>query len=174
MRSFFALLLAMSCFALLAAEAAPEIQIKDVKKQTTLVIKKKIKQSEIGAALGQILPKVFAFAGQNKIQPFSAPMTRYTKAGEDEFNIEAGFVVAEGTKGQGEIVVSELPGGKAASTVHKGPYEKLSATYKALKEFIKVKGLKEGGTGWEFYVSDPDNTKPEELKTEVYMQVEEK
>lgn len=62
-----------------AAVAALDVQIKDVKKQSTLVIKKKVKQAEIGAALAEIFPKLGAFMRSQKIQQLSAPMTFYSK-----------------------------------------------------------------------------------------------
>jgi AraC family transcriptional regulator len=148
-----------------------EIQLKDVKKQATLVIKKTVKREEIGAALGEIFPKIFAYLGANNIKPSSAPMAKYKVVG-DKFEMEGGVIVPDGTKGEGEIVVGELPAGKAAFAVHVGPYEKLPKTYQALAEWLKAKGDKPTDIGWEIYVSDPGQAKPEETKTEVYLMVD--
>ena len=151
-----------------------DVQIKDVKKQTILVIKKKVKPAEIGAALAEILPKVGAYMRSQKIQQLSAPLTFYTKTAGDELEIEGGVVVPDGTKGEGVIVTRELPAGKAAYFVHVGPYEKLSATYDKAKEVLKGKQLTDKGISWEFYVNDPSTVKPDEIKTEIYLPVEEK
>ena len=147
------------------------MQLKDVKKQTTLVVKKTVKQSEIAAALGQIFPKVFQYLGMNNIQPASAPLAKY-KLAADGFEMEGGVIVPDGTKGAGEIVASELPAGKAAFAVHIGPYEKLPQTIQALSDWLKAKGLKYSGIAWEIYITDPGQTKPEEFKTEVYLLAE--
>jgi AraC family transcriptional regulator len=155
-----------------AAEAKVDVEIKDVKKQSTLVIKQKVKMAEISAELGKLLPKIHAYLGSKNITPLSAPMTHFKKTAADAFEIEAGFVVPEGTKGEGEIVSSELPAGKAAFTVHVGPYDALPKTYEAMEAVLKTKGLQGKGSSWEFYVTDPGSTKPEELKTEIYMPVE--
>ena len=155
-----------------ADEAKLDIQqLKDVKKQTTLVIKKTVKRDEIAGALGEILPKVFAYLGANNIKPSSPPMAKYKVVG-DKFEMEGGVIVPDGTKGEGEIVASELPAGKAAFAVHVGPYEKLPQTYEALAGWLKTKGYKPGKIGWEIYVSDPGQSKPEEIKTEVYLMAE--
>ena len=157
-----------------AAAAALDVQIKDVKKQSTLVIKKKVKQAEIGAALAEIFPKLGAFMRSQKIQQLSAPMTFYSKTTGGELEIEAGVVVPDGTKGEGAIEAGELPAGKAAYFVHVGPYEKLPAAYDKVKEILKDKQMKDKGVSWEFYANDPTTVKPDEIKTEIYMPVEEK
>ena len=121
-----------------------------------------------------VYPKIFAFLTQNKIAP-SAPLALYKTADGENFEIEAGVVVPEGTKGEGDIVVSELPAGKAAFTVHSGPYENLPRTYAAVMEWMKTKETKMAGPAWEIYITDPGAIKkPEELKTEVYVLLEEK
>ena len=168
-----AILSALTCVHVSAEEAkadAPklDIQLKDVKKQTTLVIKKTVKRDEIGKELADIYPKIFKFLGEKKITPSSAPIAKY-KIIDDKFEMEAGVVVPDGTKGEGDIVVGELPEGKVATTIHLGAYDKLPNTYQAIGEWLKTKGLTSAGIGWEIYVSDPGTTKPEEVKTEVYL-----
>ena len=148
-----------------------DIQLKDVKKQTTLVIKKTVKRDEIGPTLAETLPQVFGYIGANNIKPDSAPMAKYKVVG-DKFEMEGGLIVPEGTKGSGEIVASELPAGKAAFAVHVGVYDKLPDTYKAMADWLKAKGLKPSNIGWEIYVTDPSQAKPDEIKTEVYLLAE--
>jgi len=148
-----------------------DIQLKDVKKQTTLVIKKTVKRDEIGPTLAEILPQVFGYIGANNIKPDSAPLAKYKVVG-DKYEMEGGLIVPEGTKGSGEIVASELPAGKAAFAVHVGAYDKLPDTYKAMADWLKAKGLKPSNVGWEIYVTDPSKVKPDEIKTEVYLLVE--
>jgi len=41
-----------------------------------------------------------------------------------------------------------------------------------LGEWMKTKGLTPAPLGWEIYISDPGQTKPEEVKTEVYLMAE--
>jgi AraC family transcriptional regulator len=162
----------LGCIAILpsimGAEAELKVEIKDVKPQTTLVIRKTIKQVDVGKELGVILPKVFGYADSKQIKPLSAPFTRYLKKTEDEFEIEAGIAVPDGSKGEGDIVVSSLPGGKAAFTIHTGAYEKLKDTYAAMMKWLTDNKKDGAGGPWEVYVSDPGSGKPEDLKTEIY------
>jgi len=155
-----------------AADAPLDVQIKDVKKQSTLSLKKKIKRAEIGAALGQIYGVIGAYLGTKNIQPLAAPFAVYKKSGADEFDVLAGFVVPDGTKGDGEIAAGELHAGTTAFAVHVGPYDKLAETCDKIRAFAKSKGYTDLGENWEFYISDPGTTKPEELKTEIYVPIE--
>jgi effector-binding domain-containing protein len=113
-----------------------EIKLKDVKKQTTLVIKKTVKRAEIGGALGEIFPKIFAHLGANNIKPSSAPMAKYKVVG-DKFEMEGGVIVPDGTKGEGEIVVGELPAGKAAFAIHIGPYETAAQDLSSVRRMVE-------------------------------------
>lgn len=65
-----------------------DAQIKDLKKQSTLVIKKTVKKTEIATALAAIYPKVFKFVEEKKIKLLSAPMAKYKVVG-DNFEMEA-------------------------------------------------------------------------------------
>ncbi len=157
-----------------AADPKVTVEIKDLKKQTALVVKGTCKKAEIGPTLGKMFGQVGAYMRANSIQMASAPMAHYTKVSGDDYELEGGIIVADGTKGKDNVVAIELPAGKTAFAVHVGPYEKFADTYDAMKAFLKSKGMKEAGTSWEIYITDPGNTKPEELKTEVYMPIESK
>ena len=172
-KSILLLVVTLTAISAGAEEGKLDVQLKDVKKQSTLIIKTKSKKADIGKELAKIYPKIFAHLAANKIAP-SAPIALYTTVDGENFEIQAGVVVPEGAKGDGEIVASELPGGRAAFTIHTGPYENLSKTYAVVMDWLKTKGEKMAGPSWEIYVSDPGDTKPEALKTEIYVLVEEK
>lgn len=157
---------------LLAADAELKVEIKDVKEQPALVIRvTKVKQADIGKELGVIYPKVMQYLTAHKIEVSGPPFARYLKSESDVFDIEAGFPVPVNTKGEGEIVASPIPACKAAFTTHVGPYEKLRETYDKLKAWLAANKHEMGGAPWEVYISDPGDTKPDALKTDVYMPV---
>lgn len=156
-------------FAIFAEES--KMEIKELKKQSTLVIKKKIKQGEIAAVLGEIFGKVMRHVTISGIKPLSAPFARYNMGEGDSFEIEAGVIVPEGSKGEGEIVAGDLPAGKTAFAVYTGPYDGLKGAHERLNAELKKQALKENGPRWEIYVNDPGDTKPEALKTEIYIAV---
>jgi effector-binding domain-containing protein len=83
-------------------------------------------------------------------------------------DVEMGFPVTKATEGSGRVKAGKLPGGKAAVTLHVGPYEKIEEAYNRLTTFVKDQGLETESFCYEFYLNDPAETAPEELKTEIY------
>lgn len=56
---------------------------------------------------------------------------------------------------------------EVASTMHKGAYDEVGETYGALVPWIMENGYEIAGPSEEVYLSDPQNTPPEEILTEV-------
>lgn len=61
---------------------------------------------------------------------------------------------------------------QVASTRHKGPYEEMGKTYERLGFWIRQNGYKIAGPSQEVYLSNPEETAPEELLTEVMLPIE--
>lgn len=70
--------------------------------------------------------------------------------------------------------VKRVEGAEVASTMHKGPFDQVGATYGALAGWIAENGYEIVGPGEETYLSAPDETPPEELLTEVRFPVRKK
>ena len=74
---------------------------------------------------------------------------------------------------KGEIGVKEIPGGKFAVFTFIGSYDRLDTAFNT----IYRKWLPESGyelrmePGFEIYKSNPDNTSPDKLKTEIYIPI---
>jgi effector-binding domain-containing protein len=120
---------------------------------------------DLGPVFGQWLPAVAqAIVGAGGEIGGSA-YGRYHQFGRDLVDVEIGFVIAEAGEGlreltslpEGRIGLSELPGGWAARTVHRGPYDGLAAVYDALHDWIAEQPGYEAGPGpWEAYLDAPE------------------
>lgn len=75
---------------------------------------------------------------------------------------------------QGEIGVKEIPGGRYAVFLHRGPYSGLSAVYDGIyAQWLPGSGCRlRTSPGLERYLNDPEHTSPEDLLTEIYVPVE--
>ena len=158
------------------------INRKEVSAQPVLVIRRRVKLSELGSALAEILPSVFKHAQQTGAAIAGQPFTRYVEWGPGLVTIEAGIpVVASGNishdgnsasddaSGRSEIVAECLPGGPVATVTHTGPYEKLSEAHAAIQQWIEAHGLRAAGPPWETYTTDPaDYPDPQDWKTDVF------
>lgn len=89
---------------------------------------------------------------------------------EGNADIEVVFPISEfiETTGDEEIRVYELPGGKMAKIVHKGPYEECTLTYEKLFSWITENRKRIVGPVREVYLNDPQEVQPEEILTEIY------
>ena len=104
------------------------------------------------------------------------PFGRYHRFGPDVVDVEIGFPVASAPDlpqlrdvADGEVGLSELPGGPVARVIHLGPYDDLKGTYDGLHEWIHAQpGYDDAPGAWESYIDSPaDATDPAGLRTEV-------
>jgi len=86
---------------------------------------------------------------------------------------DACLVIHKPAQAQGEVGVKEIAGGKHAVFHYQGIYSNLGAVY----DTIFGKWLPESGHGlrnvpcFEKYLNNPNRTKPEKLKTEIYIPI---
>ena len=158
------------------------IKRKELSPQPVLVIRRRVKPSEIGSTLAEVLPIVFKHAQQTRAAIAGQPLTRYIEWGPGLLSIEAGFpVVASGNNANdgespsdspagGPVIVADcLPGGPVATVTHSGPYEMLAEAHAAIQQWIETQGLRAAGPPWEIYTTDPaDYPDPQDWKTDVF------
>jgi AraC family transcriptional regulator len=144
------------------------VERKEIQPATALVIRKKCAPSEIAATLAECLPRVFAWCTQHGVPFAGPPFTRYLPSGPGLLTIETGLTIAVPSKGEGDIVATELPGGLAAVAIHHGAYDKLAETHVAVERWVEANKLESTGSPWETYLTDPGTTpNPADWKTEV-------
>jgi AraC family transcriptional regulator len=92
----------------------------------------------------------------------------------DKVRYDACITVPDSVAAAGEVGVQDLPGGDFAQTLHKGPYENLSATYHALcGQWIPTRGREMRHIpSQEVYLNTPDRTPPQDLRTLVLVALE--
>lgn len=67
--------------------------------------------------------------------------------------------------------IDQIESHLVASAVHKGPYDTVDQTYRELGIWVEQHGLHVAGPPEEYYLTDPDETPPEEYLTEVTLAV---
>ena len=91
----------------------------------------------------------------------------------EKLRYDAAITLARAIPSEGEFGVTELAGGAYATLLHKGPYERLSETYRL------IFGAWLPGSGrelrdvpcFEHYLNNPQSARPEELLTVVHVPV---
>lgn len=85
---------------------------------------------------------------------------------DDVPNVEVGVQVTRAFPPSGRVVPSALPVGRVATTVHRGPYDRLGDAHQAVRDWCAAQGQALTGTRWEVY-GDPQPD-PARTETEVY------
>lgn len=94
---------------------------------------------------------------------------------EEKLRYGACITIDKDVEVQGEVVLNLISGGKYAVFLHKGSYDYLKDTYTAIfQEWLPRSGHKLRNIPlFEQYLNrDPRRTKPENLKTEIYIPIE--
>jgi effector-binding domain-containing protein len=83
---------------------------------------------------------------------------------------EAGVVFDGTVEPAGVVERSALPSGRAARTMHRGPYDTLGAGHQAVREWCQREGHVLAGPSWEVYGHwrEEWNANPSMIETEVY------
>lgn len=133
--------------------------------------------SDVGQAWGALMKWGWTKMMFGKPETFGLCFDDPEVTASDKVRYEACMVVDGKAKAKGDVAVRDLPGGEFAVALHEGPYERIGETYAAL--FAQVSRGPINGASWrlgdppsrEKYLNDPRKTKPEDLRTEIWMPV---
>jgi effector-binding domain-containing protein len=89
---------------------------------------------------------------------------------DEQGSVEVGAEVSEPFTGNERIHCSELPAGRVVTTVHFGPYQRLSDAHEAIREWCARQGHRFSGISWEIYGhwEESWNTDSSKIRTDVF------
>jgi len=129
--------------------------------------------------VGAAWQKLCVFAGQHQL---FGPRTALIGISRDDPNITASgqlrydacITLDHEFAPIGEIGVQTVPGGRHAVFLHRGPYENFSATYDAIyRDWLPQSGESlRDAMAFELYLNTPDTTPPADLRTEIWVPLE--
>ncbi len=142
-------------------------QIVALTAQPAVVVRGKVPMGELTDFFGRAFGTTMEFLQKQGVGPSGPPFGFYPSAPGDTVEVCAGFPVAMPLEPSGEVEMMELPGGRAATATHVGPYDTLEQTYHALTAWMADEGVAPATAMWESYVSDPALEPPEHWRTEI-------
>ena len=151
-------------------------EVVEVEAAPTAVLRATTTHADLHLTIGRLLDPVWEFLRSDTVQPPLVPhhnIVLYHGSGtRPEFEVEVGVRVDrpfpdEDASG---VQCSALPAGRAARVVHTGPYNRMRDSYAVLTAWIEAQGLRGTGTSWEIYGDHRED--PEELETELFIQVD--
>jgi effector-binding domain-containing protein len=154
-----------------------EVTLVDVPAQLVLGMQKRGHYAETSSVIGEIVQYAMANGAKLTGMPIALMHEPGREAAmkadrEGMAVIDVAFPIATAVKGGDAVKCYELPGGRMARIVHKGPYNACGPAYNALFEWLATQGLRVTGYPREVSLNDPRTVKPEELLTAIYAPVD--
>jgi AraC family transcriptional regulator len=91
----------------------------------------------------------------------------------EQLRSHAGLTVPDNVRLPTEVIEMRLPAGRYARAIHMGPYTTLGDAWaRMMGEWLPSSGNRVGvGPTYEVYRNNPSNTRPEELRTDLYIPI---
>ena len=122
--------------------------------------------------MSEVIPAAYAelesYLGELGIEPKGPPITVCPYADDEGMvAIQNSFPVEEGAPGRGRIEAATLPPCTVVAFEHRGHYNELDRSYRALTALVEQEHLELAGEPREIYWTAPDELPPEEWLTEI-------
>jgi effector-binding domain-containing protein len=149
---------------------ATNVEITKISPRRYVGVRRTVKHDGIGPACGELLPRLSAWLSEKGIQPDGPPAVVYHSFDREtgNFSLEPALFVTAEVEGEGDISVSETPGGEALTALHVGPYSTLGQTWDAIFAYAEKLNRKLTKRSWELYLNDPRTAAPDELRTQIF------
>jgi effector-binding domain-containing protein len=109
---------------------------------------------------------VWGFIRSHQVTGTGHNVIKYDATGLTEVGVEVSDDVPGGTR----VVMSQTPGGRAATTVHWGSYDGLKDASAAVRDWCAANGHRITGESWEVYGDWSDD--PAKVRTDVFFLLE--
>lgn len=93
--------------------------------------------------------------------------TRFRTPADGMLDMEIGTIVGKSFAGQGEVVPSDLPAGRAAHFQLKGPFDGMPGAWQVLFDWCQAEKVDLAGINWEIYMPW-QGVEPAKLETDLY------
>lgn len=135
----------------------------------TAVIAQTTTWQEFPSLWGQLLDEVYGFVRGRSDLATGDGAERWQNVmlyKDDRPDVEVGVLAAGPFEPHGRVNSSMLPGGEAATAIHRGDYAGLGATHDAIRAHVAACGRDLAGPRWEVYGHWRED--PSELETEIF------
>jgi effector-binding domain-containing protein len=135
---------------------ADRVWIETVSEQPVAAVRVRAAQSEIANVFRDSLDKVWAFLRKHDgLRTDGNNVFIYHKEEgpnkDGKITIELGVQVTRAFIGEGDVICTSTPAGRAATAIHLGAYRRLFETHSALEHWCAAHGHELAGVNWEIY-----------------------
>jgi effector-binding domain-containing protein len=134
------------------------------------VVRRRASAQQLSKVVPQACGLVWGIVRAQQVKGAGRHVALYVDCLDGQINVEVGVELETPWAGHGEVVVSALPAGTAATTVHFGPYNRLGEAHQAIRDWCATHGHTPAGPNWEIYGHwvDAWNTDPSRIRTDVF------
>lgn len=143
------------------------MEVVEKQETATLMVRVTTPVSELPKVIGEVYGELTGYVKEKGIVCSGPPFALYRNMDMEALEVELGFPVSAPAEGRGRIEAGTIPGGKAVSALHIGPYSELERSYRKVMDYIAEQKLEVTPWMYESYLDDPAETPPGELKTEI-------
>ncbi|MGE5541601.1 MAG: GyrI-like domain-containing protein [Bacillota bacterium] len=142
-------------------------EIEETAAQPALCVRTVTPVGNLPQELGKAFHAVVSYLNEVGEEPVPAAFAGYHNMDMEHLDVEMGFPVRKALPGKGEIVSSEIPAGKKATCMYKGPYQEMKPVYDAMAKWMAENGHQPTGVVYEFYYNSPMEVPESELLTKI-------
>lgn len=151
----------------------PEFRVVELDAQPALAIREEISFQEIGKRMGELFTELANVLQSKGGMVAGPPFALYHSWDDRKVVVEVGFPTGVPVDGEGRLLPITLPGGKAVTGIHVGPYDRIGETYKRMMDWMTERKLKPKGMMWETYLTDPGREgDPSKYMTQIFFTIE--
>ncbi|MGH3135255.1 MAG: MerR family transcriptional regulator [Gaiellaceae bacterium] len=146
-----------------------EIEIKEVPAQPVLVIRERAAQEKLSEVIPAAFEQIAKYLHERGLEPVGPPTTICPYADEEGMvDVQNAWTTDRDVPGCGRIEAATLPACTMLAYEHRGHYNELDRSYRALQALVEEEGLTMAGEPREVYWSDPQEVlDPADWVTEI-------
>ncbi|MHB8895570.1 MAG: GyrI-like domain-containing protein [Candidatus Geothermincolia bacterium] len=145
-----------------------DIVIKELPPQTVLSVRSTVSMDELPAFFEKAFLKLFPYlAGLGEAPSGPSVALYHGEPTVEAVDVEVCVPTSTLLEGSGDVVARELDGGRFASIMHAGPYDRLNVTYEVLATWIADSGYESDGPSREVYQVGVGQAEPDGYLTEI-------
>ena len=133
----------------------------------TAVIRSRVRPKDLAQFVPAACGEVWSFIRSTGLPRPGRHLALYL---DTQGSVEVGAEASEPFVGNGRVQCSQLPSGRAATTVHFGPYARLSEAHAEIRQWCAEHGHRLSDISWEIYGhwDESWNADPSKIRTDVF------
>jgi effector-binding domain-containing protein len=148
-----------------------QIELTNSEALLTAVVRDRVQPRELSRFVPAACGEVWSFVRSAGLPKPGRHVALYLDA---QGSVEVGAEVSEPFAGNDRVHCSQLPSGCVATTIHFGPYQRLSEAHTRIRQWCAEHGHLLTGVSWEIYGhwDESWNANPSMIRTDVFYQLQ--